>query len=93
MLSTSSADCWVLEHMCPAPGPVPSAPSCRDYAPGFAAALMLKDLRLAEAAAEMAASPTPLGALTAALYALHVNAGNGHLDTSSIFTMIRGDAG
>ena len=93
VLSTSSADCWVLEHMCPAPGPVPSAPSCRDYAPGFAAALMLKDLRLAEAAAEMAASPTPLGALAAALYALHVNAGNGHLDTSSIFTMIRGDAG
>ena len=45
--STATGRCWSLNDYCPAPGPVPSAPSCRDYRPGFAAALMLKDLRLA----------------------------------------------
>jgi 3-hydroxyisobutyrate dehydrogenase len=80
----------VLENMCPAPGPVAGEPSSRDYAPGFAASLMLKDLRLAQAVAGSAAAPTPLGALTAALYGLHVNAGNGGLDTSSIIRLLQG---
>jgi len=90
VMSTSTANCWVLEKMCPAPGPVPTAPSCRDYQPGFAASLMLKDLRLSQTAAQMAGSSTPLGAAAAALFAMHVNNGNGHLDTSSIFKLIEG---
>ncbi len=90
VMSSSTASSWVLENMCPAPGPVAGAPSSRDYAPGFAASLMLKDLRLAQAVAGSAAAPTPLGALTAALYGLHVNAGNGGLDTSSIIRLLQG---
>ncbi len=90
VMSTSTANSWVLEKMCPAPGPVPTAPSSRDYQPGFAAALMLKDLRLSQTAAQMAGAPTPLGAAAAALFAMHVNNGNGHLDTSSIFKLIAG---
>ena len=91
VMSTSTANSWVLEHACPAPGPVPASPSSRDYQPGFAAALMLKDLRLSQAAAQTAKASTPLGALAAALYALHVNNGHGDLDTSSIFKLIEGN--
>ena len=91
VLSTSSADCWALHHMCPVPGPAPSAPSNRDYQPGFAAALMLKDLRLAQAASLLAGTPTPLGATAAATYALHVANGGGHLDCSSIIKLIQGE--
>ena len=91
VISTSTGSSWALENMCPAPGPVPTAPSNRDYKPGFAAALMLKDLRLAQSAAQMAGSSTPLGATAAAMFALHVNNGNGHLDSSSIFKLIAGD--
>ena len=91
VLSTSTADSWALRNMCPAPGPVATAPSARDYQPGFAAALMLKDLRLAQAAAQMAETATPLGATAAATYALHVGNGNGALDTSSIIKLIQGE--
>ena len=57
-----SAQSWALSNYCPAPGPVPTAPSNRDYAPGFMAALMLKDVKLSQAAAEATGAPTPLGA-------------------------------
>jgi len=90
VLSTSTADSWALRNMCPASGPVPTAPSARDYQPGFAAALMLKDLRLAQSAAQMAGTSTPLGATAAATFALHVGNGNGALDTSSIIKLIQG---
>ena len=49
--STSSGQCWSLTTYCPVPGPVPTSPANRDYKPGFAAALMLKDLKLAQEAA------------------------------------------
>lgn len=91
VLSTSTADSWVLRNMCPAPGPVPTAPSARDYQPGFAAALMLKDLRLSQAAAQMANTATPSGAAATAAYALHIANGNGGLDTSSIIKLIAGE--
>ncbi len=90
VLSTSSADCWALRNVCPLPGPVPNAPAGRDYEPGFSAALMLKDLRLAQSAAQMAGTSTPLGAVAAAVYALHVNSGSGSLDMSSIVRLIEG---
>ena len=57
------------------PGPVPAAPSNRDYAPGFTAAMMLKDLKLAQAAANAAGAASPLGAEAAAIYQMLANAG------------------
>ena len=52
--STASGQCWSLTSYCPVPGPVPAAPSNKDYKPGFSSALMLKDLRLAQEAASAA---------------------------------------
>ena len=60
--STSSGQCWSLTTYCPVPGPVPASPANRDYKPGFAAALMLKDLKLSQEAAQAAGAVTPLGA-------------------------------
>ena len=91
IMSTSSASCFSLLHACPVPGPVPTSPANRDYQPGFAAALMLKDLRLAQAASQMSGAATPLGAEAAALYALFCNAGNGGMDTTAMIKLIRGE--
>ncbi|MEA1672488.1 3-hydroxyisobutyrate dehydrogenase [Nitrospirillum sp. BR 11163] len=88
--STSSGQCWSLTTYCPVPGPVPTSPANRDYAPGFAVDMMLKDLKLAQAAAASSGAATPLGANAAALYALFSAAGNGHLDFSAIVKMLRG---
>lgn len=90
MMSKSSARCAVLVEDCPIPGIVPEAPSNRGFAPGFRASLMLKDLRLAQQTAGRAGAATPLGALAAELYALYCAAGNGGMDESGIYTMIRG---
>jgi 3-hydroxyisobutyrate dehydrogenase len=86
--STATGQCWALNSYCPAPGPVPSAPSNRDYAPGFAAALMLKDLKLAQGAAQAAGAATPLGAHAAALYQAVVDAGEGGFDFSVVFRFL-----
>jgi 3-hydroxyisobutyrate dehydrogenase len=88
--SKSSGACWALNEYCPAPGPVPKAPSNRDYQPGFTAAMMLKDLRLAQTAAQQAEASSPLGAVAAALYALYCNSGQSGRDFSGIFQMIEG---
>jgi 3-hydroxyisobutyrate dehydrogenase len=90
--STSSGQCWSLTSYCPVPGPVPASPANRDYAPGFAAALMLKDLTLAQDAARAAGAATPLGAQAAQLYALFAGQGNGGTDFSGIIRLLRGDA-
>jgi 3-hydroxyisobutyrate dehydrogenase len=82
--STSSGQCWALTSYCPVPGPVPSAPSNRDYAPGFAAALMLKDLSLAAQAAEQAGAPQVLGGHARAAYERLVAAGLGGRDFSVV---------
>ena len=89
--SKSSGQCWSLTSYCPVPGPVPSAPSNRGYQPGFTAAMMLKDLRLAQEAAIAGGAATPLGAEAAALYGVFVGAGNAHTDFSGIIGMIRGE--
>ncbi len=86
--SQSSGQCWSLTTYCPVPGPVPASPANRDYAAGFTAAMMLKDLRLAEQAANATGAATPLGAQAAALYALYCNAGNAGADFSGIIRMI-----
>ena len=85
----SSGQSWALTSYCPVPGPVPASPANRDYAPGFTAAMMLKDLRLAQQAAGASAAPTPLGAAAASLYQLFVDEGTGHLDFSAIYRFIR----
>jgi 3-hydroxyisobutyrate dehydrogenase len=85
----SSGQCWALTSYCPVPGPVPPSPANRDYAPGFTAAMMLKDLRLAQQAAGATAAPTPLGAAAANLYQLFVDEGAGVLDFSAIYRFIR----
>lgn len=89
--STASGQSWSMTSYCPAPGPVPAAPSNRDYKPGFAAAMMLKDMRLAQEAAHAAKAATPLGAQAEALYALMEAAGKDGLDFSGVMKLIRGD--
>ncbi len=83
----SSGQCWALTSNCPFPGPVPASPANRDYRPGFAAAMMLKDLRLAAAAAGACGAAIPLGAEAAQLYQLFCGAGGGNKDFSGIFEM------
>lgn len=89
--STASGQSWSMTSYCPAPGPVPAAPSNRDYKPGFAASMMLKDMRLAQEAAHAAKAATPLGAQAEALYALMEAAGKDDLDFSGVMKLIRGD--
>ncbi len=91
--SVSSGQCWSLTTYCPVPGPVPTSPANNDYRPGFAGALMLKDLTLAQAAAQSAGAATPLGAKAAELYALFNELGNADKDFSGIIDMLRLQSG
>jgi 3-hydroxyisobutyrate dehydrogenase len=88
----SSAQCWSLTSYCPVPGPVPGSPANRDYEPGFTSAMMVKDLRLAQAAAQAVRASTPLGAEAYQLYNLFAASGNEGLDFSAIIKMIAGNA-
>jgi 3-hydroxyisobutyrate dehydrogenase len=88
--STSSGQCWAMTSYCPVPGPVPASPANNGYKPGFALALMLKDMRLSQEAAAASGAATPLGAAAAQLYALHAAAGQSEMDFSSIVNLIRG---
>ena len=81
----STSQSWALTSYCPAPGVVPSAPSNRDFAPGFMAALMAKDMQLSQAAAESANVPTPLGALAASFYQKVCDEGEGRRDFSYVY--------
>jgi 3-hydroxyisobutyrate dehydrogenase len=85
----AAAQSWILENRCPVPGPAPAAPSSNGYAPGFAARLMAKDLRLAQAAAEAAGQPTPFGAEAARRFTEFAET-EGSLDFSAIYRTIRG---
>lgn len=91
--STSSGQCWALTTNCPVPGPVPASPANRDYQPGFATSLMLKDLKLAQAAAASVGATTPLGAEAAQLYNLFNALGSGGEDFSGIIRLLRGKEG
>ena len=88
--SKSSGQCWSLTNYCPVPGLVPTSPANRDYQPGFTAAMMLKDLRLAQDAARSSGASTPLGAEAAALYGLYVGHGFAERDFSGIIRFLRG---
>lgn len=87
--STSSGQCWSLTTYCPVPGPVPTSPANNEYKPGFAAALMLKDLRLSQEAAKAAGAVTPLGAHAESIYEIFEKAGHGGVDFSGIIHQIR----
>ena len=92
VVSKSTGQSWALTGYCPWPGLVPTSPANRNYAPGFSAALMLKDLGLAQAAARDAGVETPVGALAQALYRRFVEEkGGGTLDFSGIIRMVRGE--
>ncbi len=87
--SKSSGQCWSMTSYCPMPGPVPSSPANRDYQAGFTAAMMLKDLNLAQDAARAAAVTTPLGAGAAKIYAEYAGSGEADCDFSGVIRHIR----
>ena len=88
--SASSGQSWALTTYCPVPGLVPTSPANNSYKPGFASALMYKDLKLAQEAASAAGANTPLGAAAAQLFGLHNAWGEGGTDFSGIIHLIRG---
>jgi len=89
--STASGQCWALTSYCPVPGPLPASPANRDYQAGFTVAMMLKDLRLAQQAAEASGATTPLGLEAMNLYTQFDEAGKSQLDFSAIVKHIRKD--
>jgi 3-hydroxyisobutyrate dehydrogenase len=89
--STASGQCWSLTNYCPVPGPVPASPANRDYVPGFAAALMLKDMNLSQEAAQAAGANTALGAHAAQIYAAFAAQHPG-TDFSGIIHAVRGES-
>ncbi len=89
--SKSSGQCWSLTSYCPWPGVGPQTASDRAYEGGFATAMMLKDLKLAQDAAAKAGAATPMGAQAEALYALFERMGHGGKDFSAVQQWLRGN--
>lgn len=89
--SNASGQCWSMTSYCPVPGIIEKAPSNNNYQPGFMAKMMLKDLRLAQHAAETVQASLPLGAEAAELYSLFMQQGYGEVDFSGIINFIKGD--
>ena len=87
--SVSSGQCWSLTSYCPVPGPVPQSPANTEYRPGFAAALMLKDLSLAQEAAAAAGIETPLGRHAAQIYQAFAAMGHAGMDFSAVILALR----
>src|ERR1700675_987550 len=90
--SASSGQCWSLTSYCPAPGAVPASPAKNNYKPGFAAALMLKDLKLAREAAQSLEAKTELGAQAADIYEHFAERGHSGADFSAIIKLVRGQS-
>jgi 3-hydroxyisobutyrate dehydrogenase len=88
--SKSSGQCWSMTNYCPVPGPVPTSPANRDYKPGFTAAMMLKDMRLSQQAAQQAGVNTPLGAAAQSIYGLFAAGGGAGSDFSGVIKLLRG---
>ncbi len=87
--SASSGQCWALTSYCPVPGPVPTSPANNGYKPGFAAALMLKDLKLAREAAKSVNVKNAIGAHAAEIYDEFARAGHSDMDFSGIINLVR----
>jgi len=88
--SKASGQSWSMTSYCPVPGPVPAAPSNRDYEGGFAAALMLKDLKLALEAAQGVEASVPMGAQAEAMYQMFAGLGGAGKDFSAIIKLLNG---
>jgi 3-hydroxyisobutyrate dehydrogenase len=93
VVSTSSGQCWAMTSYCPVPGPVPASPANNDYKPGFATALMLKDLTLAQEAAKTSGAATPLGKQAQEMYKTFASSGHEGMDFSAIIQHVRSLAG
>ncbi len=91
--STASGQCWSLTSYCPVPGPVPASPANNNYQPGFAAALMLKDLKLSQEAARESGAATALGLHAAEIFDRFVAEGGGNDDFSGVIQFIRATTG
>ena len=91
VLSTSSGQTWMMDHMHPVPGIVAASAANRNYAPGFKVALMAKDLGLAQRAAADTGTSTPLGAAAASIYRMLCHNGAGELDCSAVYKLLHGD--
>jgi 3-hydroxyisobutyrate dehydrogenase len=87
--SKSSGQCWSMTSYCPVPGPVPASPANRDYAAGFTAAMMLKDLKLSQEAAKAAGANTALGASAEKIYSAYVASGEAGKDFSGVIGFVR----
>jgi len=87
--SKSSGQCWSMTSYCPVPGPVPASPANRDYAAGFTAAMMLKDLKLSQEAAKAAGANTALGANAERIYSAYVASGQAAKDFSGVIGFVR----
>ncbi|MFW7343583.1 3-hydroxyisobutyrate dehydrogenase [Pollutimonas sp. H1-120] len=92
VMTKASGNCWALQVYCPVPGPAPASPANREYAPGFAMAMMLKDMRLSQSTAQDVSTVTPIAAQAAALYQAAVDEGYGGKDFSFIFNVVSGRA-
>ncbi len=89
--ANATGQCWTISSYCPVPGPVPTSPANNDYKAGFTAAMMLKDLKLAQQAALASGASTPLGAEAQSIYSLFNAAGYGDMDFSGIIRFLRGN--
>ena len=89
VVSASSGQCWSLTSYCPVPGPVPASPANNGYKPGFSAALMLKDLKLAREAANSVGVKAAMGAHAAEIYDAFAKAGHSGDDFSGIINLVR----
>ena len=89
VISTASGQCWSVTTNCPVPGPVPTSPANKDYTPGFATALMAKDLGLAASAVQATDTDAKLGSLAEQLYRKFRDEGNAGLDFSAIIQAVR----
>ncbi|WP_273146949.1 3-hydroxyisobutyrate dehydrogenase [Oceanicaulis alexandrii] len=89
--SKASGQNWSLTSYCPVPGPVPTAPSNRDYKPGFAAPMMLKDLNLAMQTSKSAGMNTPMGEKAQTIYDAFVEQGGEEMDFSGVIKWLAGE--
>ncbi len=88
IMSSATGDCWALRNHLPIPGIVESSAANQSFSPGFAVAMMAKDLRLAETAAKSVDLQIDLGILASKMYTDFEKGGNGHLDYSAIINLI-----
>ena len=90
VITGATGNCWAIHTNCPVPGPVPTSPANNDFKPGFATALMNKDIGLAMDAVKSTGSSAPLGSHTAEIYAKFA-ADHADKDFSAVIELLRKD--